>query len=119
MYDLINQSREANGVNPVSINMQAVAAATAKAQDMITNNYFNDISPTTGLPSQLLTDYGVTYQTMGENIADVANVTVANNDFLSDPAHRAIMLDPVFNEVGVGVISDDGSEMIVEEFIQT
>jgi uncharacterized protein YkwD len=117
LYDLINQDRAAYGVNPVSINMTAVQAATAKAQDMITNNYFGHDSPTYGMPSQMLTEFGVTYTTTGENIAEVANVEVANSDFMSDTGHKDNILNPAFTQVGVGVLPYNGYEVVVEEFI--
>lgn|GEM_PF-1634069 len=117
LYDLINQDRADYGVNPVSVNMTAVQAATAKAQDMITNDYFGHDSPTYGMPSQMLTEFGVTYTTTGENIAEVANVEVANSDFMSDTGHKDNILNPAFTQVGVGVIPYNGYEVVVEEFI--
>ncbi len=85
---------------------------------MITNNYFSDESPTYGLPSQLLTDFGVSFTVCGENIAEVASVEAANADFMSDPSHEAIVLDPSYTQVGVSVVpTADGYEVIVEEFI--
>ena len=86
---------------------------------MINNDYFSDDSPTYGTPSQMLTEFGVTYTVSGENIAEVASVEAANADFMSDPAHQAIILDPAYTQVGVAVIADPAisSEVVVEEFI--
>ncbi len=117
LVDLINEDRADYGVSTVTVNMTATEAATAKAQDMITNDYFGHDSPTYGMPSQMLTEFGVTYTVTGENIAEVANVEVANSDFMSDSGHSAIILDPSFTQVGVGVIPYNGYEVVVEEFI--
>jgi uncharacterized protein YkwD len=117
LVDLINEDRADYGVSAVTVNLTATQAATAKAQDMITNDYFGHDSPTYGMPSQMLTKFGVNYTVTGENIAEVANVVVANSDFMSDSEHSAIILDPSFTQVGVGVIPDNGSEVVVEEFI--
>jgi uncharacterized protein YkwD len=120
LYNLINSDRANAGVAPVSINMNAVAAARAKAQDMIANNYFGHQSPTYGSPGQLLTRYGVSYRSYGENIAMVQNVYIADASFLTSTAgHREIMLDPKYNQVGVGVIPRGSYVVVVEEFIQT
>ena len=117
LVDLINEDRADYGVSAVTVNMTATEAATAKAQDMITNDYFGHDSPTYGMPSQMLTEFGVTYTVTGENIAEVANVEVANSDFMSDSSHSAIILDPAFTQVGVGVIPYNGYDVVVEEFI--
>jgi uncharacterized protein YkwD len=117
LVDLINEDRADYGVSTVTVNMTATEAATAKVQDMITNDYFGHDSPTYGMPSQMLTEFGVTYTVTGENIAEVANVEVANSDFMSDSGHSAIILDPSFTQVGVGVIPYNGYEVVVEEFI--
>jgi uncharacterized protein YkwD len=119
LYNLINEDRADYSVNPVSINTNAMNAAMAKAEDMINNNYFSDESPTYGTPSQLLTDFGASYKVDGENIAEVANVEAANADFMSDPAHQAIILDSAYTQVGVAVIPDPAisSVVVVEEFI--
>jgi uncharacterized protein YkwD len=103
----------------VSINTNADAAANAKAEDMINNNYFSDTSPTYGSPSQLLTDYNVSYTVDGECIAEVVNVNAANADFMADPAHESIITDPAYTQVGVSVVADPAisSEVVVEEFI--
>lgn len=119
LYNLINEDRAAYGVNPVSISTSADAAAYAKAEDMISNNYFSDTSPTYGSPSQLLSDYGVSYTVDGECIAEVANVEAGNADFMADPAHESIITDSAYTQVGVAVVADPAisSDVIVEEFI--
>lgn len=116
---MINSDRANVGVAPVSINMNAVAAARAKAQDMITKNYFGHVSPTYGMPGQMLNQFGVNWRSTGENIAEVASVYIADMDFLtSTEGHREIMLGSSFNQVGVGVIHYNGSVVVVEEFVQ-
>ncbi len=64
---------------------------------MITNDYFSHESPTYGLPSQMLTEFGITYTVSGENIAEVENVEVANSDFMSDTSHEDDHPGPVFH----------------------
>jgi uncharacterized protein YkwD len=117
LVNLINQDRADYGVSAVTVNMTATQAAIAKAEDMITNDYFGHDSPTYGMPSQMLTAFGVAYTVTGENIAEVENVDIANSDFMSDSGHSAIILDSAFTQVGVAVIANDGSDVVVEEFI--
>ncbi len=119
LYDLINSARADNNVTPVSINMNAVQAARSKAQDMISNNYFGHMSPTYGSPGQMLNRFGVYFRSAGENIAKVATVYKAHVNFLtSTRGHRENMLNPNFNQVGVGVIRHNGYVVVVEEFVQ-
>lgn len=118
MVNLVNQARTENGLPALQVDTQLVQLARMKSQDMITNNYFSHTSPTYGTPFQMLTNYGVSYRTAGENIAGNSSVTAAFTSLMNSPGHRANILSSSYTSVGIGVVSGGPyGEMITQLFI--
>ncbi|GBF33466.1 transporter [Desulfocucumis palustris] len=118
MVNLINQERASNGLSALQVDTQLTQLARMKSQDMITNNYFSHTSPTYGTPSQMLSTYGVTYRTMGENIAGNSSVQAAHTSLMNSSGHRANILSSSYTHVGVGVVSGGPyGEMITQIFV--
>lgn len=118
MLDLINQEREAIGLQPLTMNIELVRVARLKSQDMIDNNYFNHISPTYGDPFKMMKDYGITYVYAGENLAGSSNVTSAHDALMNSEGHKKNILNSNFNQVGIGIV-DGGpyGKMFTQMFI--
>ena len=80
-------------------------AAQLKLQDMFTKQYFEHVSPSGVGPSNLAEQVGYGYILIGENLAlgnfadDKALVTA----WMNSPGHRANILHPEFQEIGVAV----------------
>lgn len=63
VFNLINQQRANNGLNPLRVDPEVQNVARIKAQDMVDNSYFSHTSPTYGSPFQMLDRFGVSYRT--------------------------------------------------------
>ena len=85
---------------------------------MIDKNYFDHTSPTYGSPFQMMSKHGVTYNYAGENLAGAPSVDIAHTNLMNSPGHRANILSPNYNYVGIGV-KDGGpyGKMFVQEFV--
>ncbi|MGE5581162.1 MAG: CAP domain-containing protein [Bacillota bacterium] len=103
MVNLVNQERMNQGIKPLSVNMQLVNLARLKSQDMVKNNYFDHTSPTYGSPFDMMRNAGIKYTTAGENIAGAATTESAHQNLMNSPGHRANILNPSFNQVGIGI----------------
>ncbi|MGE5623875.1 MAG: CAP domain-containing protein [Methanocella sp.] len=119
MLDLLNQYRAQNGRKPLVLNPELSRLARLKAQDMVTNNYFDHRSPTLGYPPQMVQKAGITYRYgVGENLVEALTVTRAMMQLEASPTHKANLLDPGFTDVGIGIVPDHyGGIMGVQEFI--
>ncbi|ACS99739.1 CAP domain-containing protein [Paenibacillus sp. JDR-2] len=103
VFALVNQAREAAGLQPLSRLEVLFEAAEAKAQDMRDNTYFDHLSPTYGTPGQMLTQFGVEWTAYGENIAAGQRTPAAVMEaWMNSPGHRANILSPKFTQMGVG-----------------
>ncbi len=101
---LVNQERAKQGLKPLTENWQMSRVARIKSQDMIDNNYFSHNSPVYGTPFKMLSNYGITYSEAAENIANgQKSAQEVVNSWMNSSGHRANILNPNYNQIGVGV----------------
>lgn len=73
-----------------------------------------------GDPTGRLLAAGVAASLAGENVAHAASVVHAHRALWSSPAHRANMLSPHFDSIGIGVVRDaKGSFWVCQLFTRT
>lgn len=105
VFSQTNQHRSTNGVAALKLNSQLNAAAAAKLNDMIAQQYFEHIGPDGRGPSNWVDDAGYAYIKVGENLAlgnfegDAALVQA----WMDSPGHRANILESDFTEIGIAV----------------
>jgi uncharacterized YkwD family protein len=104
MLDLVNGERAKGGLAPLKADTTLTKVARLKSQDMISNNYFAHQSPTYGSPFEMMSKYGVTYRSAGENIAGNSSVTGAFQAWMNSPGHRANILNSQYNLTGIGIV---------------
>jgi uncharacterized YkwD family protein len=103
VIELTNKERARAGLPALKADAQLSAVAQKKSQDMQQNHYFSHTSPTYGSPFDMMRDFGITYKTAGENIAQgqrtPQEVVTA---WMNSPGHRANILNKQFTHIGVG-----------------
>ena len=103
VIDLTNQQRTKNGLPALKADVQLSGVAQKKALDMQQNHYFSHTSPTYGSPFDMMRDFGVTYKSAGENIAQgqrtPQEVVTA---WMNSEGHRKNILSANFTHIGVG-----------------
>jgi uncharacterized protein YkwD len=84
---------------------------------MFTRGYFSHYTPGGVSPFDRMADAGVTYVYAGENLALAPSTDLAMQGLMNSPGHRANILNPNFNKIGIGVI-DGGiyGKMYSQEF---
>lgn len=99
-----NVERKQNALAGLTLNPTLSQAAQAKANDMITRNYWSHVTPDGQEPWVFINQTGYAYQAAGENLAygfadNVSTVT----GWMNSPGHRANILNGVYSEVGFGI----------------
>jgi uncharacterized YkwD family protein len=103
VVDLTNEQRRINGLAPLQIDTQLSDVAQMKSQDMQSNGYFSHTSPTYGSPFDMMRDFGVSYRTAGENIAQGQRTPQeVVNAWMNSAGHRRNILNGNFTHIGVG-----------------
>ena len=103
---LVNEIRQQNSLRPLAANWELSRVARYKSQDMRDNGYFSHNSPTYGTPFQMLSAFGLSYRTAGENIAKgYASPQAVVNGWMNSSGHRANILNASYTQIGVGYVS--------------
>lgn len=105
VFELTNQERAKNGLQPLQVDYELSKVAREKSRDMQVNNYFDHNSPTYGSPFDMMRSYGIDYRTAGENIAmGQRTPQEVVNAWMNSPGHRANILNGDFTHIGVGYV---------------
>jgi len=103
VIDLTNTERRNNGLPDLKADTQLSSVAQKKSEDMQQKHYFSHTSPTYGSPFDMMRDFGVTYQSAGENIAQGQQTPQeVVQAWMNSEGHRKNILSNNFTHIGVG-----------------
>ena len=103
IIDLTNQTRENLDLPKLNENDRLTAAAAAKAEDMLINQYFAHTSPSGVTPWDWIRNAGYVYSFSGENLAvHFYEAEDVEAGWLASASHRANIVNKNYTEIGVG-----------------
>lgn len=104
---LVNVERANAGLPALKSDWELARVAEDKSQDMADKNYFSHTSPTYGSPFTMMKNYGITYKSAGENIAQgQRTASEVVKAWMNSEGHRANILNKNFTHIGVGYVAD-------------
>lgn len=107
VIELTNAEREEAGLSDLRADTALSRVAELKSRDMVNNNYFSHTSPTYGSPFDMMSDFEISYQSAGENIAHGQRSPQQVVDaWMGSQGHRANILNNDFTHIGVGYVND-------------
>ena len=105
VIEFTNAERQNAGLGTVTYNYALSQAASAKAADMFSHNYWAHVSPQGTDPWSFVTSSGYQYQHAGENLArDFSNSRDIVTAWMASPTHKKNLLDPRYKDIGVAVL---------------
>jgi uncharacterized protein YkwD len=117
ILNLVNEDRASHGLPRLTLNPTLSLAALAKAEDMTENNYFAHTSPSGETPWHWFKRLGYHYSYAGENLAEgYTDPVELEKSWMESPAHRANILSPYYEEVGLAIIPYNNSNLVVQLF---
>lgn len=103
LLNATNQDRSANGQASLTMSSQLNNAAQAKANDMVSKNYWAHTAPDGRQPWDFIAAAGYSYRTAGENLAYGALTSEqTERAWMNSSGHRANILRADFTQVGFG-----------------
>ncbi|MFE6780131.1 CAP domain-containing protein [Streptomyces sp. NPDC057702] len=100
---LTNAERTAAGLRPLAVDARLTVAAQAHSADMVARDFYAHTTPEGREPWDRAAAAGCAHRGIGENIAcgqrGAADVV---RGWMNSPGHRANILAPGFDEIGVG-----------------
>ena len=123
---LVNEAREAEGLEPLARDERLAAAARSHAEDMAARDYYAHASPEGDtVRDRFLAEGGGRWRLVSENIARCRNCpTPAGNErvrafqegWMESPEHRESILDPGLERFGFAMSSDEDVVYGVQTF---
>jgi uncharacterized protein YkwD len=124
---MLNTDRQSNGLAPLVLNSQLSGYAQTRAQGLLSSGgMLNHYDASGNLVLRDIMDGNhINYATAGENLAEnnyapTDTVNVANTGLMNSPTHRANILNPNYQQVGIGLAGPDagGKYVYVQLFLQ-
>lgn len=117
MVNLVNHERTSRGIPALIVDSTMTKVAEAKSRDMFVRKYFSHADPEGKTVFDHMTDAGVIFTVVGENLAYAPDLPSAHQGLMNSAGHRANILDTKFRRIGIGVI-DSGiyGKMFTQEF---
>lgn len=117
ILDLVNLDRAQYGLPSLTLNPTLNLAALAKAEDMLSNNYFAHTSPSGTTPWHWLKAVGYNYTYAGENLAEgYKEADELQKSWMASESHRANILSPHYSDVGLAVVIYNNTNLVVQMF---
>jgi uncharacterized protein YkwD len=131
MWRMVNRDRTSARVAqetkgrayPLVWDSRLAAVARAHSEEMAATGSFSHIEANGSSPMMRVSNAGIHWRAVGENIAKAADPAQAEVLFMDEPKfsenHRGNILNPAYNHIGIGMArAADGSLYITQEFAQ-
>jgi uncharacterized protein YkwD len=100
---LTNQERTSRGIAPLAVHMTLVSVGQNHSQDMAIHDFFSHTNPQGQAPWDRMTAAGYLWTAAAENIAaGYSTPADVMAGWMGSSGHRANILDPNLEEIGVG-----------------
>jgi uncharacterized protein YkwD len=105
LVELIANDRARHGLAPVRLSAGLGRVAREHSRDMREKRFFGHVSPQHGGPQDRVARAGVSAWNVRENIARGYTAREIHTLLMLSPAHRAAILSPHVDQLGIGVAS--------------
>ena len=117
LLELANHSRQQAGVAPLTLDTGLSEAARVHAVAMLeARQLSHQFAGEAGLPQRLALTTKLQLDQAGENVALDYDAEHGHEHLMLSPPHRANLLNPAFNVVGLGVVRSGDRLYIVQDF---
>lgn len=115
---LLNQERTQTGLQPLQMESQLVSAARRHSQRMAEHKALSHQFPGEPDLSARLAPAGLHFNASGENVAVNTTAVGAHKELMGSPPHRANILNPRYNAIGIGVLRTGQQIWVTQDFVE-
>ena len=106
VVELTNVERTKAGLPALKLDTALSNVARKKSEDMKNKGYFSHTSPTYGSPFDMMKQFGISYSSAGENIAQgQRSPQEVVQAWMNSEGHRANIMNRSFTHIGVGHVA--------------
>ncbi|HET9839874.1 MAG TPA: CAP domain-containing protein [Candidatus Angelobacter sp.] len=117
VFDQLNQEREKAGLPALEWNPLAADAARKHAALLAENAELSHQFAGEASLAERLGATGLRFTGSAENIARTEHLEDVHLALMGSPGHRANMLSPKYNAVGIGMVERDGRVYVAQDFV--
>lgn len=116
----INELRKKEGLKPLKIDARLRKVGRDHSFLLAKHKELKDQFPEEASLKDRITSTGMNKVDSGaENSGQNVNLDAVNKMFMDSPTHRANLLNPKFNAVGVGIVKDAETHWVTQVFVDT
>lgn len=108
LLDLVNHEREKAGLQKLEWNDRLAQAALAHSQLLAKNQDLSHQFPGERPVQERVGTTGLRFNSVAENVAEAPDVDTAHTALMHSPGHRANILHPDYNAIGISIVSVKG-----------
>lgn len=116
IFRQVNADRAKAGLPPLELDDRLTEIARQHTQKMVERKALSHQFPEEPDVRHRVVSSGVHFDISGENVAFDRDADSAERSLMHSPPHRANILRPEFNAIGVGVIRDGDSIYVTQDF---
>lgn len=116
LFQLANQDRFGRGLQPLRQDEDLTRAARTHARIMVQSGTLSHQLPGEADLIVRVKQAGVRFSTVAENLAESPSAARINNEWMHSPPHRANLLDPRVNAIGIAVVQRGRELYAVQDF---
>jgi hypothetical protein len=116
LFESANRERAAQGLAPLKWSAALASAAHAHAVRMAQQNTLSHQLPGEPGFEDRASRAGAHFSSVAENIAEGPNAEVIHQEWMHSPPHRANLMDPQLDSLGIAVVERQGTLFAVEDF---
>lgn len=116
LFEAANHEREARGLAPLKWSATLAAAAHGHALRMAAQNTLSHQLPGEPGMRERATQAGARFSALAENVAEGPSADSIHREWMNSAPHRANLLDPQLDSVGIAVTQGKSFLFAVEDF---
>jgi hypothetical protein len=116
IFQLLNRERHSRGVSTLVFDERLQRAARKHSQLMANRGEVEHQLAGEQKLAYRLGEVELRYDASGENVARTSDAARAHVALMNSPGHRANILDPQFNSVGIGVVNTPDGIYVTQDF---
>jgi len=116
LYALVNEERKSRDLPLFAIDDHLTAAARKHTREMTREGRLSHQFPDEPDLKARLAQAGGRFDAAAENVAESGSVQDAHVELMHSPGHRANLLNPAYNAIGIGIVEKGEQIYVTEDF---
>ena len=116
LFDLVNHERETRGLPKLQWDDHLAQSAATHNRMVIARDELSHQFPGEPAIGERVGATGLRFNSVGENLAYAPTVAEVHSGLMNSPPHRANILEPKYNAIGISIVKKNDELYVVQNF---